>query len=705
MDILAVNFEALWGEWIWPVLLLVIGLGLVVFVHELGHFIFAKGVGIKVERFALGFGPRLFGFKAGETDYCVKLLPLGGYVKMLGQEDFRPLKATDRPDPRSYEAKPVWARLLVVSAGVINNVIFAALLFVVVCLIGIRFTAPRVGGVMPGYPADEAKITWLNPPPGVAPTAEGLKPGDLFRKINDRRVTNFQRLQVTAALADKGEVFVMEIEREIDGRPVAGIAEVGVKGLQTDRGGERFVFGISPAADVVFADAGEDISDSPFRPGDTVLSVNGRPVTYAWDIEAVEKDLLPDGPEEALPASVKVTVERDGQQPTFEVPVSLRLARVLFHKGRRLRVRSAEHDEETHLVHIRLPDGRELRAPREEVVFAGDVLVSFLGMVPRLCVASVQEGSPADDAGLRPGDAVVSYADSSGITFRRLLDINKEHAGRSTVIIVERAGQRRQLLVTPKYRNGRALVGMVTRADLASGVVGAVREGSPAAAAGVQPGDAVSEVLSRDASGEPVSYPLKSWIDVFNALVALEGRAVTVKFASGRALEVPRLTPALFDRSAYRAALGVAKDFEPLRGPEVRKNPLAAIGWGARETADFIVMTYAMLRSWLKGNISHKEFAGPVGIGDLAIRVGRRSVVDFIYFMAIISISLAVVNFLPLPVVDGGLAVFLIIEKVRGKPVPTKIMNIVQMAGLAMLVVVFIALTWNDISRILSGLW
>ena len=146
-------FLSFLSHWIWPILQFVVGLGLVIFVHELGHFLVAKAVGIKVERFALGFGPRLIGFQWGETDYCIKALPLGGYIKMLGQEDLRPANEVEDLDPRSYNAKPVWARLCVISAGVVMNVILAAVLFVLVVMIGMDSPAAVVGAVKKHFPA------------------------------------------------------------------------------------------------------------------------------------------------------------------------------------------------------------------------------------------------------------------------------------------------------------------------------------------------------------------------------------------------------------------------------------------------------------------------------------------------------------------------------------------------------------------------
>jgi regulator of sigma E protease len=89
----------------------------------------------------------------------------------------------------------------------------------------------------------------------------------------------------------------------------------------------------------------------------------------------------------------------------------------------------------------------------------------------------------------------------------------------------------------------------------------------------------------------------------------------------------------------------------------------------------------------------------------MAIKTARRSLVDFVYLMAMISTIVAVVNFLPFPVVDGGHAAFLIIEKIRGKPLSVRVMNVVQLAGLALLLFVFVAVTWQDIARILGNLW
>jgi regulator of sigma E protease len=108
-------------------------IGVLVFVHELGHLVAAKSVDIEVPRFSIGFGPKLWGFRRGETEYVISALPLGGYVRMAGMEDTAALEGGAEPEraptSRDYDSKPLWARIWVVSAGVLMNFLFAILVF------------------------------------------------------------------------------------------------------------------------------------------------------------------------------------------------------------------------------------------------------------------------------------------------------------------------------------------------------------------------------------------------------------------------------------------------------------------------------------------------------------------------------------------------------------------------------------------------
>lgn len=142
-----------WASTAWSYILLILGFSLVIFVHELGHFAAAKWAGVRVERFAIGFGKELLGFTRAETRYSFNVLPFGGYVKMLGQEDFvvdksGELKVKENPD--SFTNKSIGQRMVIISAGVIMNLIFAAIAFGIVVMVGRPQWPSVVGTVLPG---------------------------------------------------------------------------------------------------------------------------------------------------------------------------------------------------------------------------------------------------------------------------------------------------------------------------------------------------------------------------------------------------------------------------------------------------------------------------------------------------------------------------------------------------------------------------
>ena len=167
-------------------------LGILIFVHELGHFLVAKKSGIRVERFSLGFPPKLIGKKIGDTEYCISWIPLGGYVKMAGEEpDEKELKG----EPWEFMSKPVRTRALVVFAGPAMNFILAILIFW-----GIIFLAGRqeihedtnqIGLVAPGGPADKA----------------GIKSGDQIISINGIEVSTFK---------DMAEIIHQQVEKPVE---------------------------------------------------------------------------------------------------------------------------------------------------------------------------------------------------------------------------------------------------------------------------------------------------------------------------------------------------------------------------------------------------------------------------------------------------------------------------------------------------------
>lgn len=155
-------------------------LGAIVLVHEFGHFIFSKIFGVYVYEFSIGMGPKLFHYKKkdGETEYCIRLIPIGGFVSLAG-EDADDNKKID--EDRKLYSKPVWQRFLIMVAGVTNNFIFAFLLLFIMALIyGSVSTKPVVDSVTLGMPAEIA----------------GIKEGDTIVSIDNQKVSSFSEIQL-----------------------------------------------------------------------------------------------------------------------------------------------------------------------------------------------------------------------------------------------------------------------------------------------------------------------------------------------------------------------------------------------------------------------------------------------------------------------------------------------------------------------------
>ena len=147
-------------------------LGVLIFVHELGHFVMARRIGVRVITFSLGFGPKIFGFTRGDTEYRVSAVPLGGYVKMAGETPDDP--RTGKPD--EFLSKTKWQRFQVLIMGPVMNILLAIVLMWIVLMQGARVPAfldraPVVGAVGAGSPAERG----------------GIKPGDRIIKVGGRR--------------------------------------------------------------------------------------------------------------------------------------------------------------------------------------------------------------------------------------------------------------------------------------------------------------------------------------------------------------------------------------------------------------------------------------------------------------------------------------------------------------------------------------
>ena len=269
-------------------ILSVLGIGLLIFMHELGHFLAARLFNVRVETFSLGFGPRIAGWRRGETDYRISAIPLGGYVKMAGEYgDFDDETVLD---PDDLASKPIWQRFVIFSGGVVVNFLLAFLIFPIAFGAGVPFMAPIVGSVTPGGPAWQA----------------GLLEGDHIIEVNGSSVYGFNDVSLEIALTDPEDTRLL-IRR--------GSAEF-ERQVFPERHDGRYDIGIRPQGSALLDVPVDDLDNPAVSAGllrdDVLLTVNGQRIgeDLGYGVRTPGSALLSAF---RTGEAVDVTVDREGQ--------------------------------------------------------------------------------------------------------------------------------------------------------------------------------------------------------------------------------------------------------------------------------------------------------------------------------------------------------------------------------------------------------
>lgn len=324
---------------IFSILIFIVVLGVLIFFHELGHFLAAKACGVYVDRFSLGMPPRLIGMRIGETDYCLGALPIGGYVKMAGQED-SPMTDEERdqtyghvPEHRWFNKKPVWQRFIVVIAGPLMNFVLAVLLYAALAMTGPMVpeweVTGRIGKVAEDAPALTAPLYIERPgaEPGAysgEPDAVGWQTGDVVREIDGEAVDSFTDIALNALLGGAGRVCHVELERtNDDGSTTRYVSPISPKVIGDE---EHPRFGVAQFQTALVEKVVPDMPASglDLQSGDVIVRANGKLVDRTTFIEMIED--TPEG------ASVRLEVQRGEGTRAFDLqPKTIgRLRDVIF---------------------------------------------------------------------------------------------------------------------------------------------------------------------------------------------------------------------------------------------------------------------------------------------------------------------------------------------------------------------------------------
>jgi len=685
-------------------LLVVVGFGFIIVVHELGHFVAARWAGIRVFAFAVGFGPAVFSFRKGlgwrrgssereyrtllsdrdisihdlppadisPTEYRLNWLPLGGYVKMLGQEDANPGARSHAPD--SYQRCHPAKRLVVISAGVVANVVLAAIVFMLVFMVGLRTEPPRLGVVASGGPA----ATALPQDPSIVDA--GLRSGDHVLRINGREARSFNDLMLASAMAKPGNPIDVLVRRDGFDTPLAFEVvpqESEATGLQG--------IGVAPAQSTQLWDDGGDVDGyaqvmrqiglEGIPPASTLQSIRvGDDVPQRIDDSGSLAVVFG----ESLGQRVTLTFDLGGatHQATLTPRPQLQQSMVLMPSG--------STTPQTHL----------------------------LGFMPAMTVGTLEPEARGYKQGLRTGDLFARLGSLEYPSVASGIAEIRRHAGDTMPIVVLRDGESVELSVSVT-RDGT--IGFYPDQDLGSTILALPPNGAEFGEPVVdRPGVRVVTI-----AGHPVSNFTEirsALIDATEgALVAKEGTELVLKLrlptAQGVDGEVVERTIRLSNTEVvalhdlgYGPPAGLLSVFRPAEFTLKADGPIDAVRVGLAETHRVMMMTYLTFARLVQGSVKVEHLKGPVGIAHLGTRVADRGFIWLLFFMALISVNLAVVNFLPLPIVDGGQFLFIVFEWIRGKPVPEAVQSIATVAGLLLIGAAFLVVTFNDIRNVFTGL-
>ncbi len=430
------------------VLSLLVVLGVLIFIHELGHFLAGKFFDVRIEVFSLGFGPRLFGFRWGETDYRVSAVPLGGYVKMTGEFDEEGNE--EGRDPRWLTSKPRWQRVVIYLAGPAMNVALA---------MGIWWGLYMHGAEVLDVPQG---------PPVVEAVAEG-SPAE-----------------------------------------AAGLA-----------------------------------------PGDRIVAIDGTPIEEIGDYEKVlEQEMLSPG------KTFRYEVERDGKRLTIPVTVA------------------------AHPIYGIGWDGVRIRLP--------------------IMVKQVMEGSAAARAGLRPGDRILRVDGQPPLALTDVSRLLRGKAGKEVTLDIERDGRELQVVAVPEPT-----------------------------------GDGGGRL------GVMLTYPTKF----------------------------------------------------------VRYGPVGALRESAKQAWQNAGLLFRTLSALVRRQVGVGVMSGPLEIAKISRDQAALGIVPFLQLLAVISIQLGIVNLFPIPVLDGGQILILLVEMAKGGPLPPAVKERVLMVGLAIVILLGVLVVAVDIRK------
>lgn len=594
----------------------IFGIGLVIFVHEGGHFIAARMCRVRVDVFSLGFGPRLFGWKKGDTLYQIAAIPVGGYVKMAGEMP----DGSGRP-PRGDElhSKNVAQRFFIYSGGVLMNIVFALIAFPIVFSVGVPVMRPIISAPTKGMPA------WEN----------GLPAGTEILAVEGERMFDFDHVYNAVALADPGPLDftirrpgsdqeeTVRMEPRLD--PTHGFYRIGV--------------GLGYDPDLVL-DVPEDRGayEAGLRSGDRLLGVVGG-LGGQSPLEQLRSAQLTGEP-------FAVRVDRSGAELEFPIHAEIEDRsdrRVFGFSPLRNEVRGQRDDPL--LVTLGLRTGERILAVNDHLVHSP---TDWLNGLLRA------EGTPEIRVqGVDGHERVVSFAGPIGeaealsLADSLHLDFDPEEN------LVE------------------------------------ISEDGAAYEAGLRTGDALIAISGGTVDG---------WDELFKKAQKWSDSKDPVEFTYLRDGEEQKLKVASRPLELETYGFSIARASMIYKTSSVGES----IKEGVSASWRFLTNAWLIIKKMAVGRVSTNNVGGIIMIGTVSYDLASQGLAKLFFFLCMLSINLAFLNVLPIPVLDGGHLFFCVVEAIKGSPVSERTLGYSQVVGLVVILTLMVYVTYQDILRLIS---
>lgn len=634
------------------VLLAILGLGFLVFIHELGHYWVARRQGMRVEAFAIGFGKPLYTWERQGVKWHICMLPFGGYVKIAGMQKEGNKEPSEIPD--GFYGKSPWQRIQVAFAGPLVNILFALIVFIVLWL---------AGGRTKEFYEFTHRIGWVDPKSALY--ENGVRPGDVIQKYDGRPFNGFKDLLVASIMSDEttqiqgykvdylnGEKSQFNYTLKTYDNPNS----LNKEKLQT-------IGVLSPASYLIFnghLPSGSPMLGSGIQANDRLLWVDGEVIFSQQQLSNLVNE-----------STAFLTIRRGNQVFQTKAP------RVQIQDLKLTGPERGEIDDWQHET--------GLKGRLQDLYFIPYNLSPTAAVESRLPFIDEEDQTKAFQRcercayfnPLQEGDQILAV---DGAPVHTAYELLEKLQTRHVLVIVQRNSEAIQKVL---WTEADQQFDQFGTADLER-IVSSIGTEHPVSASG-------SLLVLNPIVPKPISeleLPAEQKAQLVQELAQTKKEIEAIQDPQRRADALHQL-----EKSQSKAVLGVS-----LKDRAVQYNPTPQ-----QQFSDVFHDTWRTLYGLIFGYANPKHVAGPVGIVQIVHHSWTLGPKEALFWMALISLNLGLINLLPLPVLDGGHILFACIESITKKPIRSKTMERLVIPFVALLIGFFIYVTYQDLARLLGS--